>query len=114
MSIEASIKLLYYLLVAWYAIFLAGTIQFRKIKSKTEGIILRHAENLLKNNAEIEPEKVYAYCYAEWCEMVKKSAWFIPGKYELGPILATLKNVKKRIGFSPVYIGEMLKKRNLL
>lgn len=107
-TIQLIVRIAFYLLVLWYVIFVAGTIQYRILKRKTIEMILERAGQAAKAEREQLPERVYAAIYPAWCEMVRRSAWFIPSKSELRPIPATPENVKMRFGFSPTWVKECL------
>lgn len=106
-TIRLALKIAFYLLVLWYVLFVAGTIQYRILKRRTIEMILQTAEQM--RGAESLPERVYERLYPEWCQMVQRSAWFIPSKSELRPIRATAENVKMRFGFSPKWVSDCLK-----
>jgi hypothetical protein len=108
-TIRLVLRIGFYLLVLWYVVLVAGTIQYRVLKRKTIEMILARAERMPDADREHLPERVYEALYPEWCDMVRRSAWFIPSKSELRPIPATAENVKVRFGFSPRWVQECLK-----
>jgi hypothetical protein len=103
------LKIVFSVLVLWYAVLWAGTMQFRRLKQKTVNMVLERAEQMAGAGRERLPERVYEAIYPEWCDMVRKSAWFIPSKSELRPIPATAENVKMRFGFSPKWVRDCLR-----
>jgi hypothetical protein len=109
MSIRTTLTIGFYLLVLWYILFVAGTIQYRLLRKKTIEIVLKYAQRAIDGNLLKSYESVYEALYPEWCEMVKKTALFIPDKTELRPILANEKNVKGRLIFSPRWVKDCLK-----
>lgn len=108
-TVSLVIRLGFYLLVLWYIVFVAGTIQYRILKRKTIEMIVARAQQMPEEDREHLPERVYAAVYLEWCDMVRRSAWFIPSKSELRPIPATAENVRMRFGFSPKWVRDCLK-----
>ena len=79
------------------------------LKRKTVNMILKRAERMADASLEHLRERLYEARYSEWCNMVRRSAWFIPSKSELRPIPATAENVKMRFGFSPKWVMECLR-----
>lgn len=110
MALPNSIKILFYTLVVWYFIFIAGTLQFRRIIKKTRQIIMAYVSAHSQSQSDTFFEKVFDETHSDWSQMVKKSAWFILNKQELLPIPATIKNVEKRLGYSPEWIKNFLLK----
>ncbi len=108
-SVQAVLRIAFYLLILWYILLVAGTIQYRRLRRKTIEIVLQRAEQMKQAGREDLPERLYAALYPEWCEMVRRSAWFIPSKSELRPIAATAENVKRRFGFSPTWVRDCLR-----
>ena len=108
MSIRTTLTVCFYLLVIWYILFVAGTIQYRLLKKKTIEIVMKYAQKAIDGYLGKSYEIVYEALYPEWCEMVKKSALFIPDKSELRPILANVENVKGRLKFSPQWVKDCL------
>jgi hypothetical protein len=109
MNIRTTLSVLFDLLVLWYILFVAGTIQYRRLKKKTIEIVMKYAKKAIDGNLEKSYEKVYEALYPEWCDMVKKTALFIPDKSELRPILANVENVKVRFIFTPLWVKACLK-----
>jgi hypothetical protein len=102
------LKVLFGLLVLWYFVLVAGTIQYRMLKRKTVSMILQRADHMAGAGRERLPERLYEAVYPDWCDMVRRSAWFIPSKSELRPIPATAENVQMRFGFSPKWVRDCL------
>ena len=114
MSVRTTLTICFYLLILWYILFIAGTIQFRILKKKTIEIVLKYAKKVANPNLGTSYEElVYEALYPEWCEMVKKTALFIPDKSELRPIPASIENVKSRLTFSPVWVKQCLKDQKI-
>jgi hypothetical protein len=112
-SVRTIIIICFYLLILWYVIFLAGTIQYRSLKKKTIAMVLKYGQKAVDGQLERSFEVVYAALYPEWCEMIKKTAFFIPDKSELRPILASVENVKKRFIFNPQWVKACLKDHHI-
>jgi hypothetical protein len=112
MDINTVIKIAFHLMILWYLIFLAGTIQFRLIKKKTRALVQEKAKNESENATETSFDEIYNSVYPGWCEMVRKTAWFIPSKSELRPIPASIENVKRRLNFSPLWVKSYLEKQD--
>jgi hypothetical protein len=108
MNIRTVITICFYLLVLWYIFFVAGTIQYRLLKKKTIEIVLKYAQKAIDGYSIKSYEMVYEALYPEWCEMVKKTALFIPDKSELRPILVNVENVKARLIFTPRWVKDCL------
>jgi hypothetical protein len=108
MSIKTTITIAFYLLVLWYIVFVAGTIQYRVLKKRTIQLILKYAQQAMDGGLDRSYESLYQALYPEWCVMVKKTAVFIPDKTELYPIPANVKNVKKRLIFTPRWVKDCL------
>lgn len=113
MDIHTVLSILFFLLVLWYLFYVAGTIQYRRIQKMTREIVLKYANQAIESQYEQSYEKLYEACYSDWCEMVEKTAVFIPHKTELWPIKATLENVKKRINFTPGSMKTFLKEQKI-
>ncbi len=112
MDVKTVITICFYLLVLWYAIFLAGTFQFRSLKKKTELLVIDKAKTMA-GAGPATSEDIFNAVYPEWCEMVRKSACFIPSKSELRPIPASIHNVEMRLKFSPQWVKTYLEKQGL-
>ncbi len=113
MNIKFILSIGFFLLVFWYAIFLAGTFQFRAIEKKTKKLVLEIVKAFSGSGKELSYEEIFKAVYAQWCEMVPKTAWFILSKSELRPIPASLANVERRLKFSPEWIKTFLQKQGL-
>jgi hypothetical protein len=109
MDIRTTITIAFILLIIWYILFVAGTIQYRILKKKTIELVMKYGKKALEGNLEKSNEAVYEALYPEWREMIKKTALFIPDKTELRPILANEKNVIARFIFSPRWVKDCLK-----
>jgi hypothetical protein len=112
MDIKTILTIGFYLLILWYVIFLAGTFQFRALKRKTEILVLEKAKAQIESGP-ATCEEIFQAVYPEWCEMVRKSAWFIPSKSELRPISAAIQNVEARLKFSSQWINTYLEKQGM-
>jgi hypothetical protein len=78
------------------------------LKKKTIEIVLKYAQRAIDGYLGKSYEMVYEALYPEWCEMVKKTALFIPDKSELRPIMANVENVKSRLIFTPRWVKDCL------
>lgn len=95
-------------LVLWYVFFVAGTIQYRRLKNNTVDLILKYAGQINEANADELPGRIYTALRPEWEQMVRRSAWFFLGNRDLLPTPATVENVEKHLGFSPQWVKDCL------
>ena len=92
----------------WLIFFVWGRAQFNRIKKLTQSIIVEEARIEIKKNKSITLKEFYDQIYPSWCDLVKKSIWFIPHKSELWPMPAKPDYVRKRIGFNHEWTARVL------
>jgi len=92
----------------WLILFVLGRAQFNKIKKLTQSVIVEKANVQIKEDKEIILKEFYKQIYPSWCDLVKKSIWFIPHKTELWPMPAKPDYVRDRIGFNQEWTARIL------
>ncbi len=92
----------------WLIFFVLGRAQFNKIKKFTQSTIVEKARIEIKKNKSLKLKDFYDQIYPSWCDLVKKSIWFIPHKTELWPMPAKPDYVRKRIGFNQEWTAKIL------
>jgi len=93
----------------WLLFFVLGRWQFNRVKKLTTELILsesRQAQRLSKN---ITVDELYLQILPIWEASLKKSAWFILHKSELFPVPALPATVRKRLNFTPAWMGAYLR-----
>ena len=95
-------------LLIWLILFVAGNQQYKRLRQKTIDLTLFEIQAAKKNNKELSVEQYYQILLPHWEEMVSHSAWFILHKTELFPMPATPKYIKKRMNFTPAWLGAFL------
>lgn len=92
----------------WILQFLLGRAQLNKITNSLTNMALKHIEEAKKENENLSVNQYYAYLLPQFEEIVKTKSKFIPHKTELFPIPATPDSVKKRINFTPEWLGAFM------
>lgn len=92
----------------WLILFVLGRAQFNKIKKLTQSVVVEKANVQIKEDKEITLKEFYKQIYPSWCDLVKKSIWFIPHKTELWPMPAKPDYVRDRIGFNQEWTARIL------
>lgn len=93
----------------WLAFFLAARFQTNRIKKATTELVLSMIEPALEDHPHLTVEEYYNQILPVWNETVPGKALFMLHKLELWPIPATPQRVKKRINFTPAWVGAYLK-----
>lgn len=94
---------------AWLIMFITGRSQYERIKKRTIELLLKGADLAKKRNLELSVEQYYDQLQPAWEQMVRDSAHFILHKTELWPVLATPEYVRKRMNFTPAWLGAYLR-----
>ncbi len=92
----------------------AGEMQLKKNEQYLQKDIVAVAHSLRNQGRDILPEDVFEKVQKDWSEQINKLAWFIPHRWDMWPIPATLPNVKERIGFSPEWVKNVLVQNKFL
>jgi hypothetical protein len=93
---------------AWLVIIGASKLQLKWIKDRTESLMLTTASGLLEVNPRLPVDKLFDQVYPIWSEMVRKTALFIPHRWEVWPVPATPERVAGRLDFTPEWLGQHL------
>lgn len=93
---------------AWLLVLGAGKLQLKRIKDRTENLMLASARSALETDPRLSIDKLYERLYPAWVEMVRKTAFFIPHRWEIWPMPATPKHVAGRLDFTPEWLGQHL------
>lgn len=93
---------------AWLIIIGASKLQLKWIKDRTESLMLTTASRLLEVNPRLPVDKLFDQVYPIWSEMVRKTALFIPHRWEVWPVPATPERVAGRLNFTPEWLGQHL------
>jgi hypothetical protein len=92
----------------WLSVFFLGKVQLKMIREKTEAWILTSSREILKKSGNITVEQLYKQLLPQWEQNVRGTALFIPHRWEIWPVPATPRFVKKRINFTPEWLGGFL------
>ena len=92
----------------WLLLYLLGRWQFSRVTKGTAALVLEQGRLAQRSPHHPTVEDVYAKVQPAWEVMVKQKAWFVPHKSELFPLPATLDIVRKRLNFTPVWVGAYL------
>ena len=93
---------------AWLIIIGASKLQLKWIKDRTESLMLTTASGLLEVNPRLPVDKLFDQVYPVWSDMVRKTALFIPHRWEVWPVPATPERVAGRLDFTPEWLGQHL------
>ncbi len=96
-------------LAIWLVLFLAARFQTNRLKRETTELVLSSIKTALHNNHRLTVEEYYDLLYPAWEDLVRTRSLFILHKLELWPIPATPSLVKKRLNFTPAWVGAYLK-----
>ncbi|MBE7556006.1 MAG: hypothetical protein HS126_33545 [Anaerolineales bacterium] len=102
------------LLLVWFAIFVAGRLQLRRIEQKSAELVVTMARELLVTQPDLTPEGLYEQVYEPWRARVSQWALFIPHRLDLWPVPVTAKTVQQKLAFSPDWLVEVLRRHGLL
>jgi hypothetical protein len=92
----------------WMAYFFTAKYQLKRIEERTSAFVLENAQEVLAENPQLTSEQLYKNLYPSWCQMLRKTAWFIPHRFELWPVPATPERVRARINFTPEWLASHL------
>ena len=95
-------------LVAWMGLLAAGKLQVRRIKARTQAMVLDAANQRREGGNKVAAKQLYSRLYPDWSQMVRRSALFVPHRLEMWPVPATPANVQHHVNFSPEWIYECL------
>jgi hypothetical protein len=95
------------------AIYFAGVLQERSIKSKTTAMVLEASKTAVINKPHITSRGIYKQLFPLWEVQIKKWAWFVPHRLDLWPVPVNATTVQKRFDFSPEWISELLKENSI-
>ena len=93
---------------AWLIVIGASKLQLKWIKDRTETLMLTTARGVLEANPRLPVDKLFDQLYPVWVEMVRKTALFIPHRWEVWPVPATPERVAGRLDFTPEWLGQHL------
>lgn len=95
-------------LALWLALFFTGKYQLQRLQQRTQELVLENTPILLKQEPGLSAQQLYDLLYPEWRLMLRKTAWFIPHRWELWPVPATPKRAAQRIDFTPEWLHQHL------
>ena len=93
----------------WFIFFFLGREQFKRLRANTQKIALEGIETALARNKNLSVNQYYKQINGQWEAMVPRTAKFIPHTSELYPIPVKIEDLRKRINFSPEWLGAYLK-----
>jgi hypothetical protein len=93
---------------AWLAVIGSSKLQLKWLKDRTAEMTISSARIVLEKEPQLQIAKLYERLYPIWSDMVRKTAFFIPHRWEIWPVPATPKRVAERLEFSPEWLGEHL------
>ena len=95
--------------VAWLVMFILGRKQYEDIKKQTLQLLIEGADRAKARNIELSVQEYYDQLQPVWEEMVRRTARFVLHKTELFPVPATPDYVRKRMNFTPAWLGAYLR-----
>jgi hypothetical protein len=95
-------------LASWLFMFLTSREQMRRIKKRTEALVLSIAKKAMQERPGLTLNQLYELVLPDWRAMVPKTAWYILHKTELFPVPARPDTVIERLKFGPDYVGTIL------
>ena len=95
--------------VAWLVMFILGRKQYEDIKKQTLQLLTEGADRAKARNIELSVQEYYDQLQPVWEEMVRRTARFVLHKTELFPVPATPDYVRKRMNFTPAWLGAYLR-----
>jgi hypothetical protein len=93
----------------WLLIIGASKLQLKWIKDRTESLTIATAQSVLEKEPLLPLDKLYERVFPSWSQMVRKTAVFIPHRWEIWPVPATPKRVAGRVDFTPEWLGQHLR-----
>lgn len=93
---------------AWLAVIGASMLQLKWAKDRTAEMSLHLARSVLEKEPVLQINQLYERLYPIWAEMIRKTTYFIPHRWEIWPIRATPERVAERLEFSPEWLGTYL------
>lgn len=100
-------------LALWLAVFAAGRVQVRRVARKTEALVVKRGEDLVRDKPHITSRGLYKRIYPEWSRKVRGWAWFVPHRLDLWPVPVTPETVQNKFPFSPEWISGILRRHNI-
>lgn len=97
------------LCAVWLVFFIFGRRQLERVKRATLDLVLTQAASLKRQHQEPSIEEFYALLQPGWEAMLRQSARFVTHKTELFPIPATPAAVRRRLNFTPAWLGAYLR-----
>lgn len=92
----------------WLSLFFAGKYQLHRLQVRTQVWAIENATAVLKQHPGITAQQLYDQLYPDWRQMLRRTAWFIPHRWELWPLPATPDRAAKRIDFTPQWLRNHL------
>lgn len=101
-------------LLAWFAVYVAGRAQLWKIEQRTRDLVLQISQEAIARDPQLTAELLYKDVYPRWYEALPAWGWFVPHRLDLWPAPVTAKNVAPKIAFSPEWIADALREQDIL
>ena len=98
-------------LLVWMGLLAAGKLQVRRIKDRTQSMVLDAANQRRDEGKGVGAKQLHRRLYPDWSEMVRHSALFVPHRLEMWPVPATPENVEHHVDFTPEWIYRFLSAR---
>lgn len=100
-------------MLIWTTLFLAGKAQLRRVEARTLPLVLDEACQALAEKPGLTAEELYDHLYPAWCRMVRRTAWFVPHRWEMWPLPASPAIVRDRMGFTPQWVARHLSEKGI-
>jgi hypothetical protein len=93
----------------WLLFFVFGRRQLDRVKKGTTDLILDEARQVSRLHPPPGVSAFFTQIQPAWEAMLKQRAWFILHKSELFPVPASPRVVRKRLNFTPAWMGAYLR-----
>jgi hypothetical protein len=97
----------------WTVLLVAGKAQLRRIEARTLPLVFDESRQMLAEQPGLTAEELYDRLYPAWCRMVRRTAWFVPHRWEIWPLPASPRIVRDRIGFTPHWVVQRLSEQGI-
>jgi hypothetical protein len=96
------------LAAALLGIWLSSKYQLNKIEKATKQYSLEASRAELDKNPRIKTDELYDRIFPGWSEMVLRTAWFVPHRWELWPVPTNPEKVRDQVKFTPEWLEQFL------
>jgi hypothetical protein len=106
---------LMYLLTAWAGLYLAGTVQLRRIEARTIALLIRYSQSPGAQADRVSAVELYRQFYPVWRQELEQwNYWFIPHQNDLWPVRVSPERVAAKIPLSPDWLEKTLNKHGMV